>query len=194
MEIEQAIDIVSYKLALKDPSAAQADKVLNSEKVEQAIADKAAGTEEKVDLKLYMQATKMLKQHRMELNKTENLDFLEKLKSQAHIQQHSSGLLYTINRQGDGAPIQADDTITAHYTGTLIAGTIFDSTSERSQPSTFALRKVIQGWQQGLPLIQQGGSITLYIPQELGYADQGFGSKVPAFATLIFDIEVLKPS
>ena len=192
MEIQQAIDIVSYKLALKNAASAQADNVLNQTQVEKAIADKESGNEQKVDLKLYMQATKMVKQHRIDLYKQENEAFLDSIQLNEDVKALDSGLLYHILDEGSGESPALSDTVKVDYTGTLTCEKVFDSTAERGQPAIFSLNKVIQAWQQGLPLIKEGGCIRLYSPQELGYADQGFGSKVPPFSTLIFEITLLE--
>ena len=108
------------------------------------------------------------------------------------MQQLPSGLAYTIVRPGDGPKPVATDTIRAHYTGSLIDGTVFDS-SEGGGPFETELDQVIEGWTQGLPLIGEGGAIKLYVPASLGYGDTGTSS-IPPGATLIFEVDLVAVS
>ncbi len=103
-------------------------------------------------------------------------------------QEDPSGLRYVINEQGTGATPSQSGTITAAYEGSLLDGTIFDA----SEGLTFSLRNLIEGWQIGLPLIQEGGDITLYIPSSLAYGTQGIPGFIPGNANLIFTIELLE--
>lgn len=91
---------------------------------------------------------------------------------------------------GTGQTVQAGDTVTVHYTGTLADGTEFDS-SVGGEPITFSLDRVIQGWQEGIPGMQLGGKRRLIIPSELGYGEAGFGDLIPPGAELTFEIELL---
>ena len=96
---------------------------------------------------------------------------------------------------GTGKEVQAGDTVTIHYTGWTTDGRIFD-TSRRggSEPSTFPLNSLIEGWKIGMPGMKEGGVRRLLIPSTLGYGDQGSPPKIPGGATLVFDIEVQKTS
>ena len=91
---------------------------------------------------------------------------------------------------GTGQTVQAGDTVTVHYPGTLAAGTEFDS-SIGGEPIPFSLDRVIQGWQEGIPGMQPGGKRRLIIPSELGYGDAGFGDLIPPGAELTFDVELI---
>ena len=101
-----------------------------------------------------------------------------------------SGLQYEVIKQGEGPKPTADDTVTVHYVGTLIDGTVFDSSRERGQPTTFPLSNVIQGWTEGLALMPVGSQYRLTIPAELAYGDQDLGA-IPAGSVLVFDVELL---
>lgn len=101
-----------------------------------------------------------------------------------------SGILYKIEKQGEGLAPKPEDTVKVHYTGKLIDGTVFDSSNERGQPIEFKLNQLIPGWVEGIQLIKKGGKIQLVLPPELAYGDQGAG-EIPANSTLIFDIELL---
>ena len=116
-------------------------------------------------------------------------EFWAELLASGEVQQLPSGLAYTIVRPGEGPKPVAADTIRAHYTGSLIDGTVFD-TSKGGGPFETKLDQVIEGWTQGLPLIGEGGAIKLYIPADLGYGDTGTPS-IPPGATLIFEVELV---
>lgn len=99
-----------------------------------------------------------------------------------------SGLRYVINESGDGATADQTSTIRVAYEGTLLDGTVFDS----SDDLVFPLRNLIEGWQIGIPLIQAGGDISLYIPSGLAYGTQGIPGFIPGNTNLIFTIELLE--
>ena len=91
---------------------------------------------------------------------------------------------------GDGAEVQAGDTITIHYTGTLEDGTVFD-TSVGGDPATFPLSGLIQGWQDGIPGMKEGGTRRLIIPPDLAYGEVGSPPSIPGNATITFEIELI---
>jgi len=108
------------------------------------------------------------------------------------------GLKYTDTKLGDGAAAAAGNKVSVHYTGWLFKdgakGAKFDSSRDRGQPFDFTLgaHQVIAGWDEGVAGMRVGGKRTLTIPPELGYGARGAGGVIPANATLIFDIELLK--
>ena len=103
-----------------------------------------------------------------------------------------SGLQYEILKAGDG-PIPVDtNRVTVHYTGKLLDGTVFDSSVERGEPTTFGVTQVIQGWVEGLQLMPKGSKWRLYIPYNLAYGERGAGPKIGPYSTLVFDIELLE--
>lgn len=103
-----------------------------------------------------------------------------------------SGLQYEVITAGTGNKPAATDNVTVHYKGTLIDGTVFDSSIERGQPATFPVNGVIPGWVEGLQLMTEGSKWNLHIPYNLAYGEQGAGGSIPPFATLIFDVELIK--
>ena len=104
-----------------------------------------------------------------------------------------SGLQYKVIREADGAkPESTGDEVEAHYKGSLIDGTKFDSSYDRDDPLVFFVNQVIQGWQEGLMLMPVGSKYELYIPSELGYGQRGAPGAIPPNATLIFEVELLK--
>jgi len=103
-----------------------------------------------------------------------------------------SGLVYYEMVAGTGAQPSITDTVEVHYHGTLIDGTVFDSSVDRGQTISFPLSNVIRGWQEGLAMMKEGGKATLVIPPELAYGDAGSGGAVPPGATLKFEVELFK--
>ena len=105
----------------------------------------------------------------------------------------ASGLQYKVIHEGNGPkPASASATVRVHYSGKLIDGTEFDSSYKRGQPAEFPLKRVIAGWTEGLQLMSVGSKYVFYIPSELGYGKNGAGGLIPANATLIFEVELLK--
>jgi len=101
----------------------------------------------------------------------------------------SSGIYYKIGQQGTASPITIDSTVVANYTGKLLNGTIFDRAVAGSE-ATFKLTSVIKGWQQAIPLINQGGNIRMIIPSALAYGLEGSSPSIPAFSCLDFEVNV----
>lgn len=122
--------------------------------------------------------------------KGEGERFLEANKLKEGIQVTESGLQYEVLTMGKGPQPQATDKVKVHYHGTLIDGTVFDSSVERGEPAEFGLNQVIKGWTEGLQLMPVGSKFRFYIPQELGYGERATG-KIPPYSTLIFDVELL---
>ena len=103
----------------------------------------------------------------------------------------ASGLQYEVLKKGDGAQPQATDTVTVHYTGTLLSGKVFDSSVKRGEPATFPLNQVIPGWTEGVQLMNVGSKFKFTIPSKLAYAERGAGPDIGPNSTLIFEVELL---
>lgn len=102
----------------------------------------------------------------------------------------ASGLQYKVLKAGNGPKPSQTDIVTTHYHGTLINGTVFDSSVDRGEPAQFPVNRVIPGWTEALQLMNVGSKWQLFIPYNLAYADQGNGAIEP-FSTLIFDVELI---
>ncbi len=119
--------------------------------------------------------------------------FLEENKRRPGVVTLPSGLQYEVIKEGNvGRYAKITDQVQCHYEGTLIDGTLFDSSIKRGQPATFGVNQVIPGWVEALQLMPEGAKWKLYIPSELGYGAQGAGEMIPPHSTLIFEVELLK--
>jgi len=103
-----------------------------------------------------------------------------------------SGLQYEVVKEGNGRQPKASDTVRCHYEGTLIDGTVFDSSYRRGMPAEFGLRQVIAGWTEGVQLMKEGSIFKFYIPYNLAYGERGAGADIPPYAALIFKVELIK--
>lgn len=104
----------------------------------------------------------------------------------------ASGLQYEVLTEGTGKQPKASDTVRCHYHGTLIDGSVFDSSVLRNEPCEFGLRQVIAGWTEGVQLMKEGAKYRFYIPYNLAYGERGAGQDIPPYSALIFDVELIK--
>ncbi|MCR4535650.1 FKBP-type peptidyl-prolyl cis-trans isomerase [Shewanella xiamenensis] len=119
-------------------------------------------------------------------------EFLAQNKTKEGVLSTASGLQYQVLNQGSGTVHpKASDTVTVHYHGTLIDGTVFDSSVERGEPIAFPLDRVIKGWTEGVQLMVEGDKYRFFIPSELAYGNRSTG-KIGGGSVLIFDVELLK--
>ncbi len=125
-------------------------------------------------------------------NLEEGLKFLKENKKKQGVVELPSGLQYKILTEGTGEIPTFNDQVKCHYHGTLIDGTVFDSSVERGQPAVFPVKGVIQGWVEALQLMSTGSKWRLFIPSELAYGSNGAGGAIGPHSTLIFDVELLK--
>ena len=103
-----------------------------------------------------------------------------------------SGLQYEVLAEGNGKKPSATDRVQCHYEGTLIDGTIFDSSIKRGEPAVFGVNQVIRGWVEALQLMQEGAKWRLYIPYDMAYGEHGAGEMIPPYSALVFDVELIK--
>ena len=126
------------------------------------------------------------------VNKQIGKEFLEQNKQKEGIVELPSGLQYQVLQEGKGSKPLASDKVQCHYHGTMLDGKVFDSSVQRGEPAVFGVNQVIAGWVEALQLMQEGAKWRLFIPYELAYGEQGAGQSIPPYATLIFDVELLK--
>ena len=124
-------------------------------------------------------------------NKQAGEAFLAENKNKEGVKTLPSGLQYQVLQEGSGKSPSRTDTVTTHYHGTLIDGTVFDSSYQRNEPATFPVNGVIAGWTEALQMMKEGAKWRLFIPSNLAYGAQGAGSDIGPNSTLIFDVELL---
>jgi FKBP-type peptidyl-prolyl cis-trans isomerase FklB len=117
--------------------------------------------------------------------------FLEQNKTKAGVKTTASGLQYEVLAEGSGESPKPTDRATVHYKGTLIDGTVFDSSYDRNEPATFPVNGVIPGWVEALQLMKAGAKYKLYIPPALAYAERGAGQQIGPNQALIFEVELI---
>ena len=103
-----------------------------------------------------------------------------------------SGLQYEVLVEGTGKQPTASDRVQCHYEGTLIDGTLFDSSIKRGEPAVFGVTQVIPGWVEALQLMKEGAKWRLYIPYDMAYGEHGAGEMIPPYSALVFDVELIK--
>ena len=118
-------------------------------------------------------------------------EFLEGNKTKPGVVALPSGLQYEILVEGKGPRPAVTNKVTCHYHGTLIDGTVFDSSVRRGQPATFPLNAVIKGWTEGVQLMPAGSKWRFYIPPQLAYGDRQVSAQIGPNSTLIFDVELI---
>jgi FKBP-type peptidyl-prolyl cis-trans isomerase FklB len=117
--------------------------------------------------------------------------FLEANAKRAEVVTLASGLQYEVITVGAGVTPKASDTVKVHYHGSLINGTVFDSSVQRGEPATFGVTQVISGWVEALQLMPVGSKWKLYIPSDLAYGARGAGQQIGPHTTLVFEVELL---
>ncbi len=128
----------------------------------------------------------------IKIKKAEGEKFLAENAKVAGVTVTPSGLQYTVLTPAEGPKPTAQDTVKVHYKGTLLDGTVFDSSIDRGEPNEFPLDQVIPGWTEGVQLMSLGSKYKFFVPFNLGYGEQGTqGGPIPGYATLIFEVELL---
>ncbi|NCT94548.1 MAG: FKBP-type peptidyl-prolyl cis-trans isomerase [Chitinophagaceae bacterium] len=132
-----------------------------------------------------------LKAEKSAANLQAGQDFLANNKNRPEVTELASGLQYEILLAGEGPKPAAHQEVTCHYHGTLIDGTIFDSSVQRGRPASFPLNMVIKGWTEGLQLMPTGSKWRFFIPPHLAYGDRQVSAQIGPNSTLIFDVELI---
>lgn len=199
------MDKLSYALGIGIGSqlAGMGAKELNIDDFAQAIKDVISGSELKVDnaeaqtlVQNFFQEQEAKQQAAAaeagKAAKAAGEAFLAENGKKDGVVTLPSGLQYQVLKEGDGKKPSATDQVVCHYEGTLIDGTVFDSSYQRNQPATFGLNQVIAGWTEGVQLMQEGAKYRFFIPYNLAYGEHGAGAQIPPFATLVFDVELIE--
>ncbi len=149
----------------------------------------------KVDLQAFGPKVNQIQQTRVaaqaEAEKKTGAAFLAKAGAESGSKKTESGIVITTIKEGKGATPKATDTVKVHYHGTLIDGTVFDSSVKRGEPATFALNQVIKCWTEGVQHLKVGGKSKLVCPSALAYGDRGAPPHIKPGATLVFEVELL---
>ena len=169
------IDVESFTQAFKEMMVNGASQAMSPQEADQVIRAY-------FDKKQEEMLTKNLKAGR---------EFLAENAKRENVISLSSGLQYEILKEGSGEKPKATDKVKCHYHGTLLDGTVFDSSVQRGQPAIFGVNQVIQGWVEALQMMPVGSKWRLYIPSELAYGERGAGKDIEPNSTLIFDVELL---
>ena len=199
------MDKLSYALGIGIGSqlAGMGAKELNIDDFAQAIKDVISGSELKVDnaeaqtlVQNFFQEQEAKQQAAAaeagKAAKAAGEAFLAENGKKDGVVTLPSGLQYQVLKEGDGKKPSATDQVVCHYEGTLIDGTVFDSSYQRNQPATFGLNQVIPGWTEGVQLMQEGAKYRFFIPYKLAYGERGAGTQIPPFAALVFDVELIE--
>jgi len=199
------MDKLSYALGIGIGSqlAGMGAKELNIDDFAQAIKDVISGSELKVDnaeaqtlVQNFFQEQEAKQQAAAaeagKVAKAAGEAFLAENGKKDGVVTLPSGLQYQVLKEGDGKKPSATDQVVCHYEGTLIDGTVFDSSYKRNQPATFGLNQVIAGWTEGVQLMQEGAKYRFFIPYDLAYGERGAGAQIPPFAALVFDVELIE--
>ncbi len=128
----------------------------------------------------------------VEKEKSKGEAFLAENKTKEGIQTTESGLQYKVITEGTGEKPNPTDVVRVHYHGTLMDGTVFDSSVERGEPAEFGVSQVIPGWTEALQLMPVGSKWKLFIPQDLAYGPRGAGQAIPPYSALVFEVELLE--
>jgi FKBP-type peptidyl-prolyl cis-trans isomerase FklB len=191
------MDKISYALGLS-----MGQNLMGSGVTSLDYADLAAGIKDVLEKNQpqisYQEAQQVLGQFFQELEakiagaaKADGEKFLAENKKREGVQVTASGLQYEVLEATIGQKPKATDTVKVHYEGTLIDGTVFDSSYRRGESISFPLNGVIKGWTEGLQLMSIGSKYKFFIPYQLAYGERGAGQQIPPYAALIFTVELL---
>ncbi|MCU0428372.1 MAG: FKBP-type peptidyl-prolyl cis-trans isomerase [Cytophagaceae bacterium] len=192
-EIEQ----VSYSLGINIAGSLlnQGFEGLHVDALQAGLADALRGSSLRISPEqgeqLIQEYFQQLQARKHEKNILEGKAFLEANSAKEGITVLPSGLQYKILKEGNGKKPSINDTVTTHYHGTLINGTVFDSSVQRGKPASFPVNGVIQGWVEALQLMPTGSKWQLFVPSHLAYGSRGASELIGPHTTLIFEVELL---
>jgi FKBP-type peptidyl-prolyl cis-trans isomerase FklB len=192
------MDSVSYAMgiSLGDAWKKQGITQLNSVQVllaiEAVLNNKDLAIPREIANEVFTKYAKLVRENQIGLSKLEGKAYREKNATKKGVVTQPNGLQYEVITQGAGGPKpKPTDKVKVHYHGTLIDGTVFDSSVKRNTPATFGLSQVIAGWTEGLQLMSVGDKYRFVLPSDLAYGERGSGALIGPGSTLIFEVELL---
>lgn len=197
-ELNSQVEKFSYSIGLSVASnlIGSGIKTIDAEAFNMAIEDAYEGKMPKISAdeanQIIQEYISRVQDKEKDANLNAGKEYLEENKKQQHIEELPSGMQFEVMVQGDGELPSASDNVKCHYHGTLIDGTVFDSSVQRGEPAQFPVNGVIQGWQEALQLMPVGSKWRLFIPPHLAYGENGAGGVIGPNATLIFEVELLE--
>ena len=191
------LDSVSYGLGISVGAGLKAEGMteVNAELMGQALNEMLNGTakfDEYAANEVIGKYLEKLRSKKAEGAKEAGIKWLEENKKNADVQVTASGLQYMVITEGTGPKPAETDMVRVHYHGTLIDGTVFDSSVDRGTPAEFPVNGVIKGWVEALQMMPVGSKYKLFIPSDLAYGDRAAGEKIGPGSTLIFEVELLE--
>lgn len=199
-EISSDIEKFSYAIGYQVGHGLKKDNIaIDSKAFATAIEDVLQGKQTRISIQEMQSAMNKMrdqlqaeKSAAMVKNQQAGDKFLAANKNKEGVTTLPSGLQYKIIKSGSGKTPTAMDSVQVHYEGTLLDGTVFDSSYKRGAPVSLSVSGVIKGWQEALQLMKEGDKWQLFIPSELAYGSNGAGGKIGPYETLIFDVELIK--
>jgi FKBP-type peptidyl-prolyl cis-trans isomerase FkpA/FKBP-type peptidyl-prolyl cis-trans isomerase FklB len=193
---EEQKTMYAIGLALSQGLAQFALTEAELELVKSGLTDGVLNRDKKVELQVYGPKIQELQKTRASAvaanEKKTGQAFLDKAAAEKGATKTASGLVITTLKAGTGESPKATDKVKVHYHGTLIDGTVFDSSVQRKEPATFALNQVIPCWTEGVQRMKVGGKSRLVCPPEIAYGDRGAGGRIRPGSTLVFEVELLE--
>ena len=197
------MDSLAYAIGVQMGMNFENDELsLNTTLLKAGIDDYLAGNSKLSDVELqevFAEFQKVMNEKRVQIQNDKasvNLEkgekFLAENKKRKEVTETASGLQYEVLKKGDGPKPQESSTVKVHYHGTLIDGTVFDSSVQRGEPIDFPLNGVIPGWTEGVQLMNVGSKFKFFIPSKLAYGAQGAGASIGPNETLIFEVELIE--
>lgn len=196
-QLDNETDSVSYSIGMNiaENMKAQGISDLNIEALSQAFKDVFSNNTTLIDQEGAMNVLNTYFQNQQQSQYEENIregeEFLAENKTREGVITLPSGLQYEVLVEGKGEKPALTDKVKTHYHGTLLDGTVFDSSVDRGEPISFPVNGVIAGWTEALQLMPVGSKWKLYIPSELAYGERGAGQAIGPYSTLIFEVELI---